>query len=604
MLRKFIKILLVCCFSHIATAQVPTNGLVAYYPFNGNFNDYSGNGYNLSQNNSGISFIADRNNSTSSALSLANNSYLYNTTSAIMPSSSYTIAYWVKVPTPTSQYATAVELNENIYGRYLMNSAKTSSTLQMGSYQTATNNYLLDKATSSDHTLWHHHAIIFDDANNLAYLYYDGTLQKSVTVNYSPTPVYLSGLFVGIGTNSNAINTNKALNGQIDDLAIYNRTLTANEINLVKNGCNFSVPISYRPLYKLGEKMILSTTLVADSYQWSKGGSILQNETNDSLIVNNFTLADTGSYTLQITKNGCGVFNSSSVRIGKSQGTDPIACYGFSNANSSLESISGLNASHSTTSQVIDRNNINSEAIRYSGGSSSFSLLPNSTVLKRQELTISMWVKPINAGSYIVFAKNNNISSNFEGLTIVTKNTNQFGAVKIAGNNTTSITGGTYTPNGSVWHHIVLTVKDSLKLYQNGTLVASGIANFNTQYDANTSFVIGGSNQSVFPYPYNGVVDELKFFDNALSNAEVAQLSTTDGNCNSIATDISDSKIIESLSYPNPVKDIVNVSSKGELYNLNGVKISEGENKIDMTDFPKGIYLLKINNTIQKIIKE
>lgn len=56
--------------------------------------------------------------------------------------------------------------------------------------------------------------------------------------------------------------------------------------------------------------------------------------------------------------------------------------------------------------------------------------------------------------------------------------------------------------------------------------------------------------------------------------------------------------------YPNPVKDVLNISTKGELYNLNGVKITEGEGKIDMTDLPKGIYLLKTYDTIQKIIKD
>jgi len=41
-------------------AQLPTSGLVAWYPFCGNANDYSGNGYNLTD--SGATLTTDRAN--------------------------------------------------------------------------------------------------------------------------------------------------------------------------------------------------------------------------------------------------------------------------------------------------------------------------------------------------------------------------------------------------------------------------------------------------------------------------------------------------------------------------------------------------------------
>ena len=40
-------------------AQIPTNGLVGYWPFSGNSNDESGNGLNAVSNTG--SFISDRN---------------------------------------------------------------------------------------------------------------------------------------------------------------------------------------------------------------------------------------------------------------------------------------------------------------------------------------------------------------------------------------------------------------------------------------------------------------------------------------------------------------------------------------------------------------
>ena len=41
---KKLLLLFLCMLSITAMAQIPTDGLVAYYPFNGNANDESGNG--------------------------------------------------------------------------------------------------------------------------------------------------------------------------------------------------------------------------------------------------------------------------------------------------------------------------------------------------------------------------------------------------------------------------------------------------------------------------------------------------------------------------------------------------------------------------------
>ena len=47
----FTSIAILCFFGLFA--QVPTDGLVAYYPLNGNFNDIAGSGYNGSAMYSG-----------------------------------------------------------------------------------------------------------------------------------------------------------------------------------------------------------------------------------------------------------------------------------------------------------------------------------------------------------------------------------------------------------------------------------------------------------------------------------------------------------------------------------------------------------------------
>ena len=70
------KIILLFCLYSINSiyaqvpTYVPTNGLIAYYPFNGNANDVSGNGNNGTIN--GANLTNDRINSANSAINCTN----------------------------------------------------------------------------------------------------------------------------------------------------------------------------------------------------------------------------------------------------------------------------------------------------------------------------------------------------------------------------------------------------------------------------------------------------------------------------------------------------------------------------------------------------
>ena len=76
-------------------SYVPTNGLVAYWPFNGNANDESGNGNNGI--NYGATATSDRNGITNSALSFNGSSnYIsipYSNTIGVQQE--ITISFWV-----------------------------------------------------------------------------------------------------------------------------------------------------------------------------------------------------------------------------------------------------------------------------------------------------------------------------------------------------------------------------------------------------------------------------------------------------------------------------------------------------------------------------
>jgi hypothetical protein len=80
----------------VVLSQVPTNGLVAYYPFNGNANDESGNGNNGVVD--GAILTTDRFGNAAKAYSFNGVSQKITITDAPLLnfSSSFSISYWLK----------------------------------------------------------------------------------------------------------------------------------------------------------------------------------------------------------------------------------------------------------------------------------------------------------------------------------------------------------------------------------------------------------------------------------------------------------------------------------------------------------------------------
>jgi len=86
----------------------------------------------------------------------------------------------------------------------------------------------IDKATEMPIGEWHHLAFTFIDAQNRGWLYYDGQLTKEGTITQSIGD--LSGIKLSIGADIQG--TNYYFNGAIDEVRIYNYARSADEIRL------------------------------------------------------------------------------------------------------------------------------------------------------------------------------------------------------------------------------------------------------------------------------------------------------------------------------------------------------------------------------------
>ena len=138
----------------------------------------------------------------------------------------FTVSIWAKIDATPSSWAGVINkgssgtpVNYRIY-------ISTVGTLH-GEINDGTNGIDLDSGVSAVGA-WHHVALVRNTAADLLLLYVDGVLKASAT-----------DLTTAVITNTNALRMgtgNSYLDGQIDDVRIYNRVLTLQEIQTISTG--------------------------------------------------------------------------------------------------------------------------------------------------------------------------------------------------------------------------------------------------------------------------------------------------------------------------------------------------------------------------------
>jgi hypothetical protein len=85
---------------------------------------------------------------------------------------------------------------------------------------------------------WHHLALVRDVSNNEAILYVDGVSQGTKSTTLTAMSIDPGGLILGQEQDSvgGGYNTNQALEGTLDEVRIYSRTLTPTEITALAIG--------------------------------------------------------------------------------------------------------------------------------------------------------------------------------------------------------------------------------------------------------------------------------------------------------------------------------------------------------------------------------
>ena len=236
------KVLIAIMFVGITTlyaqnipSYVPKNGLVGWWPFNGNANDESGNGNNGVVN--GATLTTDRNGTLNSAFSfdgVSNYISVPNSNSLNITGNQITLSFWL--------YNLRNDINHKgiSKGGWDVGSGYEFLFSEDNALQLSGNKGGLQRTESLNGSKflnnWVHLVAVFNNGVGNFYinnLKISASLNGNKFTNFNPTDL---PLIFGKRSDQNKLFKGFVL-GKMDDIAIYNRALSDQEITMLYNGC-------------------------------------------------------------------------------------------------------------------------------------------------------------------------------------------------------------------------------------------------------------------------------------------------------------------------------------------------------------------------------
>ena len=286
-------------------SYVPTNGLVGYWPFNGNANDESGNGNNGTVN--GPILTTDRNGKPNSAYEFFGPQVLIsveNSSSLEIGKNDYSLSAWIK--TKASKNGRIISKGSSgCETGYMMRTHDSSQNLYTENANN--NNCYVTHASSKkiNDGEWQFVSVVVK-RNNVSEIYINGVLDSKVQNMDDIDLTNNQKMFFGF---NNLNNSYEPFEGIIDDIVIYNRALTEQEITALYTStppcANTTVAIttSDSTTFCQGGSAILTaavTTASTPIYQWYNNDQAITNATQ-----NNYKATTAGKYTVKVVDGAC-----------------------------------------------------------------------------------------------------------------------------------------------------------------------------------------------------------------------------------------------------------------------------------------------------------
>jgi hypothetical protein len=284
-------------------SYVPTSVLVGYWPFNGNANDQSGNGNN--------GFVEGNVQATTDRFGNSNSAFLWQSAN----SNNY-----INIGNLNNQLSNKITISAWVLMNCSLPNQRIISTGEQGIiiYQIQGNNIILKASYDpagliwpSNHLIskdeWHHVVFTADNEQNFSRLYVDGVLTDT---NLGASGNQSNALW-NIGRKS--ISAFDGFCGKIDDIGIWNRALTQEEITNLYNSnqCITNITVTDTLIINVGQ---LSFN---DPVTWANNITIAPNPASSQININFNNITNLNGGTLKIINS-----------LGQQVATTPITTSG------------------------------------------------------------------------------------------------------------------------------------------------------------------------------------------------------------------------------------------------------------------------------------
>jgi hypothetical protein len=202
------------------------------------------------------------------------------------------------------QYAMDVE--GGFYRFFLRNAANTAVTLL---------------TTVAPNGRWQHLAATYDGNFGLMTFYVNG--QPVATNTAAPNTLMAENshdVSIGCREANNTAGYNLPFDGAIDDVRIYSRTLSANDVQTLYQAAGILAPVFYTQpqggLFHPGVNYTLSASVDGTaplSFQWQFDNGSIAGATNSSLVLSDLQLTNAGTYTLLVSNASGPLLSSNAV---------------------------------------------------------------------------------------------------------------------------------------------------------------------------------------------------------------------------------------------------------------------------------------------------
>lgn len=268
-------------------SYVPTNGMIGWWPFDGNANDLSPNG------NNGTVFGAtpanDRNGNPNAAYAFdGQDDYIQVIPATAISNQVFSISMWFYQNSTFGEieFICLGDINGTSWG---CTAGNNNFKVNYGRGCGGTGSSPLNGAVQLQN--WHHVVYVSNGVGGQSTIYLDGELLGQSSNSTGIGACSSSSLYFGVDIFS----VPEIIDGVLDDAGIWDRALTADEVSSLYSGeaCTASIGSAGPTIICDGDQIQL-TANEGDSYLWNNGA------TTQSITV---SVAD--DYTVVVTTGGC-----------------------------------------------------------------------------------------------------------------------------------------------------------------------------------------------------------------------------------------------------------------------------------------------------------